>query len=226
MELNLRPDGSQVIHWPQTPLQDRIRSWVRRGFGPTHYFVGLQLPSIFRQVGLLPQPPYDSAAAVYEGRDCAEMMAQFVRSMVPTWLRRELIRSRLTSIPSLNGFMPKEVTNRSAPWTRSLESGPASLNSALPQGSLSYLPISGAAVTNGESSSQTRNRYALFDQAPTGRASRSVTRGRAGDRGAPEGRARPRLWGRVLGDPGCHRRHTYSNRNVTFGMSHVVIVSM
>jgi SAM-dependent methyltransferase len=84
VELNLRPDGSQVIYWPQTPLQERVRSWVRQGFGPTHHFVGLQLPSIFRQVGLLPQPPYDSGAAIYEGRDCAEMMAQVVRSMVPT----------------------------------------------------------------------------------------------------------------------------------------------
>jgi hypothetical protein len=84
VELNLRPDGSQVIYWPQTPLQERVRSWVRQGFGPTHYFVGLQLPSIFRQVGLVPQPPYESAAAIYEGRDCAEMMADFVRSMVPT----------------------------------------------------------------------------------------------------------------------------------------------
>ena len=84
VELNLRPDGSQVIYWPQTPLQERVRGWVRLGFGPTHYFVGLQLPSIFRQVGLVPQPPYDSAAAIYEGRGCAEMMAQFVRSMLPT----------------------------------------------------------------------------------------------------------------------------------------------
>jgi ubiquinone/menaquinone biosynthesis C-methylase UbiE len=83
VELNLRPDGSQVIYWPQTPLQKRVRSWVRQGFGPTHSYVGLQLPSIFRRVGLVPQPPYDSAAVIYEGRDCAEMMAEFVRSMVP-----------------------------------------------------------------------------------------------------------------------------------------------
>jgi len=83
VELNLRPDGSQVIYWPQTPLRARVRGWVRQGFGPTHYFVGLQLPSILRRVGLVPQPPYDSAAVIYEGRDCAEMMAEFVRSMVP-----------------------------------------------------------------------------------------------------------------------------------------------
>jgi ubiquinone/menaquinone biosynthesis C-methylase UbiE len=84
VELNLRPDGSQVIYWPQTPLQKQVRSWVRQGFGPTHSYVGLQLPSIFRQVGLVPQLPYDSAAVIYEGRDCAEMMAEFVRSMVPS----------------------------------------------------------------------------------------------------------------------------------------------
>jgi SAM-dependent methyltransferase len=84
VELNLRPDGSQVIYWPQTPLQERVRSWVRQGFGPTHYLVGLQLPSLFRHAGLVPQPPYESAAAIYEGRDCAEMMADFVKSMVPT----------------------------------------------------------------------------------------------------------------------------------------------
>jgi ubiquinone/menaquinone biosynthesis C-methylase UbiE len=32
VELNLRPDGSQVIYWPQTPLQKRVRGWVRQGF--------------------------------------------------------------------------------------------------------------------------------------------------------------------------------------------------
>jgi SAM-dependent methyltransferase len=83
LELNLRPDGSQVIYWPQTPLQERVRAWVRQGFGSTHHFVGLRLPSIFRRVGLVPQPPYDSAAVIFEGRDCAQMMAAFVRSMMP-----------------------------------------------------------------------------------------------------------------------------------------------
>ena len=28
VELNLRLDGSQVTYWPQTPLQERVRSWV------------------------------------------------------------------------------------------------------------------------------------------------------------------------------------------------------
>jgi ubiquinone/menaquinone biosynthesis C-methylase UbiE len=83
VELDLRPDGSQLIYWPQTPLQAQVRSWIRQGFGSPQYFVGLQLPSIFRRAGLVPQAPYDSTAAIYEGRDCAVMIAEFVRSMVP-----------------------------------------------------------------------------------------------------------------------------------------------
>jgi SAM-dependent methyltransferase len=87
VENNLRPDGSQLIYWPQTPLEGRVRSWVRAGFESTNYLVGLQLPSIFRRAGLVPQPPYDSAAAIFEGRDRAEMSAGMVRSMLPTLLK-------------------------------------------------------------------------------------------------------------------------------------------
>ena len=60
-----------------------MRSWVRAGFEPANYLVGLQLPSIFRRAGLVPQPPYDSAAVIFEGRDRAEMSAEIVRSMLP-----------------------------------------------------------------------------------------------------------------------------------------------
>jgi 2-polyprenyl-3-methyl-5-hydroxy-6-metoxy-1,4-benzoquinol methylase len=84
IEINLRPDGSQLIFWPQTPLEERVRGWVGQGFGSAHYFVGLQLPSVFRRAGLIPQPLYDSAAVIYEGRDRAEMSAEIVRSMLPT----------------------------------------------------------------------------------------------------------------------------------------------
>lgn len=83
VEINLRPDGSHAITWPEIPLQEQIRSWIRQGFGSTHHYVGLQLPSIFRHAGLVPQPPYDSAAIIYEGRDLAEMTAEMVRSMLP-----------------------------------------------------------------------------------------------------------------------------------------------
>ena len=84
VELNVRPDESHYNYWPQTPLRDRARSWVAQGFGSTRtLFVGLQLPSLFRRAGLLPQPPYESAAVIFEGRDCAEMDAETVRSMMP-----------------------------------------------------------------------------------------------------------------------------------------------
>jgi SAM-dependent methyltransferase len=84
IEINLRPDGSQMIYWPRTPLDEQVRSWVQQGFGPAHYFVGLQLPSLFRRAGLVPQPPYDSTAIIFEGRERAEMSAEIVRSMLPT----------------------------------------------------------------------------------------------------------------------------------------------
>jgi 2-polyprenyl-3-methyl-5-hydroxy-6-metoxy-1,4-benzoquinol methylase len=83
IEINLRPDGSQMIYWPQTPLDQQMRAWVQRGFGSAHYFVGLQLPSIFRRAGLVPQPPYDSTAIIFEGRERAEMATEIVRSMLP-----------------------------------------------------------------------------------------------------------------------------------------------
>ena len=53
-------------------------AWGERGI------VGLQLPSMFRRAGLVPQPPYESAAVIYEGRVRAEMSAGIVRSMMPT----------------------------------------------------------------------------------------------------------------------------------------------
>jgi SAM-dependent methyltransferase len=83
VELNRRADGTQSMSWPQTPLEERVRSWVRVGHESTNFLVGLQLPSLFRRAGLVPQPPYDSGAIIYEGRDRAEMSAGIVRSMLP-----------------------------------------------------------------------------------------------------------------------------------------------
>jgi SAM-dependent methyltransferase len=84
IENNLRPDASELITWPAMPLVEQTRSWVARGAsGSVRHFVGLQLPSIFRQVGLVPQPPYESGAVIYEGHDCAEMTADMVRSLMP-----------------------------------------------------------------------------------------------------------------------------------------------
>jgi SAM-dependent methyltransferase len=84
VENNLRPDGSQLISWPPTPLSERIRGWIAQGFGSAHHLLGLQLPSVFRCAGLVPTPPYESAAIIYEGRDHAEMWAELIRSMLPT----------------------------------------------------------------------------------------------------------------------------------------------
>jgi ubiquinone/menaquinone biosynthesis C-methylase UbiE len=86
VENNLRPDGSQLICWPPTPLSEQIRTWIARGFGPAHHLLGLQLPSVFRRAGLIPTPPYETAAIIYEGRDHAEMWAELIRSMLPTLL--------------------------------------------------------------------------------------------------------------------------------------------
>jgi SAM-dependent methyltransferase len=55
VQLNLRPDGSQVVSRPPTPLEKRVRGWVVQGFESTQHLVGLQLPSIFRRAGLVPQ---------------------------------------------------------------------------------------------------------------------------------------------------------------------------
>jgi ubiquinone/menaquinone biosynthesis C-methylase UbiE len=84
VEVSLRPDGSQVISWPPSPLEEKVRGWVVQGFDSAQYLVGLQLPSIFRRAGLVPQPPYESAAVIYEGRTRAEMSAGIVRSMMQT----------------------------------------------------------------------------------------------------------------------------------------------
>jgi 2-polyprenyl-3-methyl-5-hydroxy-6-metoxy-1,4-benzoquinol methylase len=84
VELNARPDGAHINWWPHTPLRAQARSWVEQGFGSSRtYLVGLQLPSVFRRVGLVPQPPYETGAVIFEGRDCAEMDAETVRSMIP-----------------------------------------------------------------------------------------------------------------------------------------------
>jgi SAM-dependent methyltransferase len=84
VELNRRADGTQRIYWPPTPLEERVYSWMRAGLEATNDLVGLQLPSLFRRAGLVPQPSYDSAAAIYGGRGRAEMSTEVVRSMLPT----------------------------------------------------------------------------------------------------------------------------------------------
>jgi SAM-dependent methyltransferase len=84
VEINSRPDGAHHNWWPHTPLRAQARSWVTLGWGSTRtYFAGLQLPSVFRTVGLVPQPPYETGAVIFEGRDCAGADAELVRSMMP-----------------------------------------------------------------------------------------------------------------------------------------------
>jgi SAM-dependent methyltransferase len=84
VEMNARPDGAHNNWWPQTPLQAQARSWIEQGFGSTRtYLAGLQLPSVFRRLGLVPQPPYETGAIIFEGRDSAEIEAETVRSLLP-----------------------------------------------------------------------------------------------------------------------------------------------
>lgn len=60
---------NQVLMWPQSPSVDRLMRWTDAAFEVlgNQARMGTRLPSLFRSVGLEPQPPYELTGAVYTG---------------------------------------------------------------------------------------------------------------------------------------------------------------
>lgn len=58
-----------VPMWPQSRLVDRLMGWTDAAFEVlgNQARMGTRLPSLFRSVGLEPQPPYELTGAVYTG---------------------------------------------------------------------------------------------------------------------------------------------------------------
>ena len=78
--------GSRPPMWPDPgPLAERLGDLIQQGFAvtATQPMAGLRLPSIMREAGLEPQPPYETGSILYEGRQAADMQAGLFRSMIP-----------------------------------------------------------------------------------------------------------------------------------------------
>lgn len=110
VENNNRGDSAPVIQWPApSELELEVQGWISTAFNATDtaLLVGLRLPGLFRAVGLVPQPPYDAGALIYEGREGAEMSAGLVRSMLPI-LEREGVDPSDIDIDTLAERMDRE----------------------------------------------------------------------------------------------------------------------
>jgi hypothetical protein len=70
---------------PLSAFEMRFQALVTQAFVSTGVqpMTGLRLPGAMRSAGLDPDQPYDTGAAIYEGRESAEMLAALIRSMLP-----------------------------------------------------------------------------------------------------------------------------------------------
>jgi ubiquinone/menaquinone biosynthesis C-methylase UbiE len=68
--------------WPRTPLMDQLMRWNVAAFQAlgVQERMGSRLPSMFRSIGLKPQPPYEVTGLVYEGIAAVDQVVAIVRA--------------------------------------------------------------------------------------------------------------------------------------------------
>jgi SAM-dependent methyltransferase len=74
-----------VPMWPQSPLVDQLMRWTDTAFEVLGYQarLGTRLPSLFRSVGLEPQPPHEFIGAVYTGDTVLQHEVTLIRNLAP-----------------------------------------------------------------------------------------------------------------------------------------------
>jgi 2-polyprenyl-3-methyl-5-hydroxy-6-metoxy-1,4-benzoquinol methylase len=82
MQLDL---SAERICWPRTTTFERACQWVYAAFGGlgTQPDMGLRLPEILAQAGLLPSPELDTHVAIATGEDGIETLLGLIRSLLP-----------------------------------------------------------------------------------------------------------------------------------------------
>jgi ubiquinone/menaquinone biosynthesis C-methylase UbiE len=74
-----------VPMWPQSPLVDQLMRWTDAAFEVlgNQARMGTRLPSLFRSIGLEPQPPYEFLAAVYTGDTVLQHEVTLMANIAP-----------------------------------------------------------------------------------------------------------------------------------------------
>lgn len=73
------------LSWPRTTVFDQVSRWVYAAFANlgTQPEMGLRLPEIFAQAGLLPSPDLDTHVAIATGEEADETFVDLIQSMLP-----------------------------------------------------------------------------------------------------------------------------------------------
>lgn len=91
------------VSWPRTPASEQASRWIHDvsiELG-TQLNMGLRLPEMFADAGLLPNPQLDAETAVASGEEAIERMVDLVRSLLPGMLATGVITEPQAQIDSL-----------------------------------------------------------------------------------------------------------------------------
>jgi SAM-dependent methyltransferase len=103
MSMRLDPPEPERISWPRTNVLDQTSRWVYAAFAGmgTQPDMGLRLPEILAQAGLLPSPELDTHVAIATGEEAVEALVGLVRSMLPAILASEVASEQEVEIDTL-----------------------------------------------------------------------------------------------------------------------------
>jgi ubiquinone/menaquinone biosynthesis C-methylase UbiE len=108
LELNM--PATRIV-WPPSPLMDQIYAWINEAFAASgvQQRMGVRLPSMFRAVGLRPEPPHEAVALAYQGFAAVEQATvSLVRSALPMLIERGIATEREIDIDTLAQRMRAE----------------------------------------------------------------------------------------------------------------------
>lgn len=77
--------SAEVAMWPRSPSIDQLFRWTDAAFEALRVQprMGTRLPSLLRDVGLQPQPPYELTGAMYSGTDVLTHVTTVMRGISP-----------------------------------------------------------------------------------------------------------------------------------------------
>jgi SAM-dependent methyltransferase len=99
--------------WPPSPLADRLNEWAHLALkiSKIQLLMGVRLPSLFRSVGLQPQPPYQGTDLIYTGDAALEQICTMTRSRLPLFIKHGIATEQEVDIDTLEDRLRAECGN-------------------------------------------------------------------------------------------------------------------
>jgi protein-L-isoaspartate O-methyltransferase len=102
LEYNIMPTN-EFLMWPRSRLVDQLSRWNVAGAQAIglQECMGSRLPSLFRSVGLNPQPPYEVTGLAYDGAAAVDQVVAIMRSISPLLTERGIATEDQVDIDTL-----------------------------------------------------------------------------------------------------------------------------